>query len=152
MSSSWDRLHRRNRLVRAVLYEVGRTGRPAVAARFRGDVDAEFGDFGGFLVEVQLRWYRAFDARLDTVLENEPEDLPAAVADVWAGLADAMPASRLLLDANAEHSALGPIHAHHRRTLRSATGIRHESISVGPPGRRSEDAPGSRDDRYRPAG
>ena len=138
MSSSWDRLHWRNWLVRAVLYEVGRTGRPVVPARFRGDVNVEFGDFGGFLVEVQLRWYRAFDARMDAVLEHEPDDLPAAVADVWAGLADTMPATRLLLDAHAEHPALGALHEHHRTSLRSATGVHR------PPGRN--------DDRYRPAG
>jgi hypothetical protein len=120
---TWDRLHRRHRLVHAVLVEIGRTGRPAVAAKFRADVDAEFGDFGGFLLEVQLRWYRAFDARLDAVLESEPDDLAAAMADSWATLADAMPSSRLLLDTHAAHPALRPLHEHHRRTLRAATGI-----------------------------
>ena len=138
MASSWDRLHRRHRLVHAVLHEIDRTGRPAVAATLRAEVDAEFGDFGGLLTEVQLRWYRAFDARLDLVLENEPDDLPAAVADIWATLADTMPASRLLLDTHAEHPALRASHEHHRLTLRAATGINHES--------------GRHDDRYRPAG
>lgn len=152
MSHSWDRQHRRHRLVRAVLSEIGRTGRPAVAARFRAEVDAEFGDFAGFLLEVQLRWYRAFDARLDAVLETEPDDLPAAVADLWAGLADTMPDSRLLLDTHAEHPALRVLHEHHRRTLRAATGLRPESSAVGPPGRRSDHPPGSHHDRYRPAG
>jgi hypothetical protein len=138
MANEWDRLRRRHRLVHAVLEEVDRTGRPAVAARLRADVDAEFGDFGGFLTEVQLRWYRAFDARLDAVLENEPDDLPAAVADIRAGLAGTMPASRLLLHTHAEHPVLRVLHEHHRRSLRAATGINHEL--------------GRRDDRYRPAG
>lgn len=138
MSDSWDRLHRRHRLVRAVLSEIGRTGRPAVAAKFRADVDAEFGDFGGFLIEVQRRWYRAFDARLDGLLEHEPAELEPAIADLWAGLADTMPATRLLLDAHAAHPSLRELHDHHRRTLRSALGAHH------PPGRN--------DDRYRPAG
>ena len=145
MSDSWDRLHRRHRLVRAVLHEIGRTGRPAVAAKFRADVHAEFGDFGGFLREVQYRWYRAFDARLDTVLEAEPKDLPAAVADIWTGLAEAMPASRLLLETHAQHPALRELHDHHRRALRAATG---KSLTIGPP----EHRPGGRHDRYRPAG
>jgi hypothetical protein len=138
MSDSWDRLHRRHRLVRAVLAEIGRTGRPVVAPRLRADVDAEFGDFGGLLAEVQHRWYRAYDARLDAVLEHEPDDLAAALADLWAGLADTMPATRMLLDAHAEHPALRPLHDHHRRTLRTALGVHHP--------------PGSNDDRYRPAG
>jgi hypothetical protein len=138
MSGSWDRLHRRQRLVRAVLDEIGRTGRPAVPATFRAAVDAEFGNFGGFLYEVQLGWYRAFDARLDAVLENQPDDLPAAIADIRAGLANTMPDSRMLLETHAAHPTLRVLHEHHRRTLRSATGINLE--------------PGSHDDRYRPAG
>ena len=124
---SWERSHRRDRLVGAVLHEIGRTRRPAVAARYRADVDAEFGSFGGFLLEVQLRWYRAFDARLDAVLENEPDDLAAALDDSWATLADAMPSSRLLLDTHAAHPALRGLHEHHRRTLLAATGIIRQS-------------------------
>ncbi|HEV2782209.1 MAG TPA: hypothetical protein VGX25_22690 [Actinophytocola sp.] len=126
MSDSWNRAHRRYRLVHAVLAGIARTGRPEVPARLAAAVDAEFGDFGEFLRDVQARWYRAFDARLDTVLEVGPDDLPAAVADVWRGLSDTMPAARLLLDAHAEHPALTALHEHHRRTLRAATGIRHE--------------------------
>jgi hypothetical protein len=132
MSDSWDRLHRRHRLVHAVLYEIGRTGRPAVAAKFRADVDAEFGDFGGFLAEVQRRWYRAFDARLDALLEHEPDELEPAVADIWAALADRMPATRLLLDTHTGHPALRELHAHHRRNLRAALGAHH------PPGRNDD--------------
>lgn len=137
MSDSWDRLHRRHRLVGAVLNEVGRTGRPAVAARYRADVDAEFGDFAGLLLEIQHRWYRAFDARLDALLEHEPDDLAAALADIWAGLAEIMPAARLLLDTHTDHPALRALHAHHRRSLRVALG--------GHEGKKN-------DDRYRPAG
>lgn len=127
MEMSWDRQHRRHQLLHAVLREVGRTGRPAVPARYRADVNAEFGDFGGFLREVQLRWYRAFDARLDAVLEEAPGDLAAAIADIWATLADTMPSSRLLLDTHAAHPALRALHEHHRRTLRAATGMIQKS-------------------------
>lgn len=130
MSDSWDRLHRRHRLVHAVLDDMARTGKPAVAAMFATAVDAEFGDFGGFLRDVQLRWYRAFDARLDMVLENEPDDLPGAVAELWRDLVDAMPAARRLLDNHAGHPALTPGDEHHRRTLRAATGIRHDSRTI----------------------
>ncbi len=122
-------MHRRDQLVAAVLCEIGRTGRPTVSARLLADIDAVFGDFGGFLIELQLRWYRAFDARMDAVLETLPDDVSAAVADVWCELGDAMPAARLLLDVHAEHPALRVLHDHHRRTLRSATGINHESGS-----------------------
>jgi hypothetical protein len=124
--SEWDRAHRRYQLVHAVLDDIARTGRPVIPARLAGEIDVEFGDFGGFLRDVQQRWYRGFDARLDLVLENEPDDLPAAVAGIWRDLSDAMPAARLLLDAHARHPALTALDDHHRRTLRSATGIRHD--------------------------
>ena|SRR2546423_7686190 len=127
--SNWDQLHRRHRLVHAVLSEIGRTGRPAVAARYRADVDAEFGDFGGFLLEVQVRWYRAFDAWLDAALENEPDDIAAAMADIWATLAEAMPSSRLLLDTHAAHPALRALHEHHRRGIIQLSGRRHDQYS-----------------------
>src|SRR5256885_2242127 len=71
--SLWDREHRRYHLVHAVLDDIARTGRPVLPAGFGPAVDAEFGDFGGFLREVALRWYRAFDARLDALLETWPE-------------------------------------------------------------------------------
>jgi hypothetical protein len=126
MAASWDRARRRYQLVHAVLDDDARTGRPVVPARYAADVDAEFGDFGGFLRDVQMRWYRAFDARLDTVLEAQPDDVCAAVAGVWRDLCAAQPASRLLLDAHAEHPALAELDGHHRRTLRAATGIKHD--------------------------
>jgi hypothetical protein len=130
MTDSWDRLHRRHRLVHAVLDDIARTDRPAVAPRFAAAIDAEFGDLGGFLRDVQLRWYRAFDARLDALLEDEPADLPGAVAELWRELADTMPAARRLLDFHAGHAALAALDEHHRRTLRAATGIRHESLTA----------------------
>jgi hypothetical protein len=130
MSDSWNRLHRRHELVHAVLDAIASRGKPDIPARFVSAVDAEFGDLGGFLREVQSRWYRAFDARLDMLLEHEPTDLPAAIADLWRGLADTMPAARRLLDAHAAHPALVAGDEHHRRTLRYATGIHHDSHTL----------------------
>jgi hypothetical protein len=87
---SWESTHRRYQLVQSVLDEIARTGRPEVPSHLRARVDAEFGDFGGFLREVQRRWDRSLEARLDGF------DI---AHEVWQELAGDLPATRLLLDA-----------------------------------------------------
>jgi hypothetical protein len=124
MSDSWDRTHRRYRLVQDVLENISRSGRPVVPAALTPAVDAEFGGFDGFLRDVRLRWYRAFDARLDALLEDEPDDLDAALAHLRHELAGDMPAAAILLAAHAEHPALRALDLDHQRKLRAATGIR----------------------------
>lgn len=123
LTDSWNRSHRRHRLVHAVLEDIARTGRPEIASRFRAGLETEFGDLGGFLRDVRRRWYRAFDARLDAVLEQDPDDLTGAVAEVRRAVDEAMPAARLLLDAHTGHPALAELDEHHRRTLLAATGL-----------------------------
>ncbi|MEU7895696.1 hypothetical protein AB0B45_22930 [Nonomuraea sp. NPDC049152] len=112
-------MHRRHQLVHAVLAAGLTTVPPELAA----EVDVEFGDFGGFLQEVQRRWHRAFDARLDEVLEQQPQDIHDALVRLWRDLALTMPAARLMLDANADHPALVEPAEQHRRLLHAATGV-----------------------------
>ncbi|MBE1561884.1 hypothetical protein [Nonomuraea africana] len=112
-------MHRRHQLVHAVLA----SGLTTVPADLAAEVAAEFGDFGGFLQEVQRRWYRAFDARLDAVLEERPQDVHDALVRLWRDLALTMPAARLMLDANAGHPALVEGDDRHRRLLHAATGV-----------------------------
>ncbi|RJL34350.1 hypothetical protein [Bailinhaonella thermotolerans] len=117
---AWNDVHRRHRLVRRVLDGVAAAGRPEVPRDLAAEVEAEFGGLGGLLREVQARWYRAFDARLDAVLEERPADLAPALARLRGELAAAMPAARLLLDAHHDHPDLAALHARHRRTLAAA--------------------------------
>ncbi|MFD9893499.1 hypothetical protein ACFWY9_29495 [Amycolatopsis sp. NPDC059027] len=121
---SWNELHRRQRVVQAVLGEIAESGLPVIPAGRRAELDAEFGGFDGFLREVQFRWYRAFDARLDAVLEEDPADVHAALVRLWHELAAVMPAARLLLDACTGHPALAELDDHHRGRLYQATGVR----------------------------
>jgi hypothetical protein len=121
---SWQQVHRRHRLVDAALADVARSGRPVLGAARRREVDAEYGELDGFLRDVQQRWFRAFDARLDAVLERDPADLPAALAELWHELAEQQPAVRLLLDAHAGHPVLTELAERHDRALHRATGVR----------------------------
>lgn len=132
---SWERAHRRHELVHAVLA----AGLPIVPPELAAEVDAEFGGLGGFLQEVQRRWYRAFDARLDALLEQPPQDMRDALVQLWQDLSLTMPAARLMLDANADHPALAEADEHHRRMLHAATGVvlSPQSISPEPESRRS---------------
>lgn len=120
---SWDRMHRRHELVHAVLAAVAASGQPVVPGALRAEVEAEFGGEAGLLQEVQLRWYRSFDARLDALLEERPPDMIAALTGLWLDLGAAMPAARFLLDARADHPVLAELDERHRHTLRAATGV-----------------------------
>lgn len=126
---TWHHAHRRYELVEAVLA----AGEPTVPAALQARVDAEFGDFGGFLREVQARWYRAFDARLDAVLEDGPADMDAALAELWRDLAGTMPAVRRLLDVHADHPVVAASNAHHRRRLHAATGVLLNPVQIAEP-------------------
>ncbi|GAA4548042.1 hypothetical protein [Amycolatopsis samaneae] len=123
---SWNELHRRHRLVQAVLGEIAESGRPVLTSGARAEVEAEFGGYDGFLREVQTRWYRAFDARLDAVLEEGPADPRGALARLWHELAADLPGARLLLDAHTGHPALAELAEHHHRRLYRATGVRFD--------------------------
>ncbi len=113
----WEQARRRFRLVQTVLDTVAETRE--LPAGLRAEVEAEFGDLGGFLGEVARRWYRTFDARLDELLERGDRDLPRLARDVD----DALPGARLLLDAHEAHPALVDLREHHRRSLLAATGV-----------------------------
>lgn len=123
---SWERTHRRHELLHAVMDEIALVGRPD---RLAAEIDAEFGGMAGFLQEVQLRWFRAFDARLDGVLEEWPDDLHGALVRLWQEVAAAMPLHRLVLDTHAGHPALADPDDQHRRRLLAATGVRLDPIA-----------------------
>lgn len=120
MSMAWEEARRRYSLNRAVLAEIARTGRPTIPTNLATEVDEVFGDFATFLSDARRRWYQAFDARLDQLLENPPRDLNRAVANLWRELEREQPAVRILFDA---YPATTPVDAHHRARLLTATGV-----------------------------
>lgn len=149
---SWQRVNRRHRLVEAVLAAVAETGEAEVPAAFQAEIEAEFGGFGEFLREVQVRWYRAFDARLDAVLEEGPDDMREALAGLWLDLGDAMPAARHLLDTHIDHPALTSLHDRHQRRLHAATGVLTDPPSYRRPPPVSRPCRAHRLTGYRPEG
>jgi hypothetical protein len=122
MSLGWEQTRRRFRLVQTTLDAVAQARRPELPAALRAEVEAEFGDLGGFLGEVARRWYRTFDARLDELLERESGDR-SALRRLVREVDDALPGARLVLDAHEAHPALVDLREHHRRSLLAATGI-----------------------------
>jgi hypothetical protein len=113
-----------------VLDDIAVTARPVIPARLRAAVDAEFGGLGDFLREVQVRWYRAFNARLDDLLEEQPRDLHAALVQLWHDLADTMPTARYLLDSHLDHPKLAAGDARHRSLLHTVTGVDLDPASL----------------------
>jgi hypothetical protein len=127
----WDRVHRRHRLLEAALDRVRRGG-PAEIAAMRDEMAAEYAGPGedgldGFLRDVQGRWHRAFDARLDAALEGGGVDAPDIVR-LWQAVSRTHPQTRSVLDAFAGHPALERAEARHRRMFQAATGLDLQSV------------------------
>jgi hypothetical protein len=108
-------------LVREVLAEVARTGRPEITRR--DDVVAAFGGAEAFLLALHHRWRTAFFARLDALLEDSPADLDARVAQLWADPSTGGRGVRALLDAHADVPALAAAQAAERELVRRTTGV-----------------------------
>ncbi|HWL97942.1 MAG TPA: hypothetical protein VNP20_11380 [Nocardioidaceae bacterium] len=135
MSAAWDRVRRRHRLVESAL-DLVRVGGVDELAAMDAQIRAEYAEegFDGFLRDVQRRWHRAFDARLDGVLESGVADTRAAVLMLWQHLAQTHPQTRLVLDAYADHPALQPAERRHGDMLQAATGV---DLAALPPVRRA---------------
>jgi hypothetical protein len=122
MSHAWDRTHRNYQLAHQVADDFACSGMPSLT-RWSGDIDTVFGDLAAFLRDVQVRWYTAFDAALDRVLEHRPPDPLVEISKVWTELADTLHPYRTLLDGFATHPALAEGDACHRERLIAMFGI-----------------------------
>jgi hypothetical protein len=120
-------------LIREVLAEAARSGRPEITRR--GDVEAAFGSVEAFLLALHHRWRTALLARVDALLENAPADshsdadFAAAVVAAWTDPATGGRGVRALLDAHADVPALAAAQERERRLVRRTVGV-----EVPPPG------------------
>jgi hypothetical protein len=108
-------------LIRQVLAEVVRTGRPEIVRQ--GDVEATFGTVDAFLRALHHRWRTAFFARLDALLEDPPDDLDAAVVALWTDPTTGGRGLRALLDAHADSPALAAAQDRERRVVLRDVGV-----------------------------
>lgn len=104
---NWDRAHRRYRLVHAAAEGFAARGS---LEPWLPEIEAEYGDFDAFLRDVQVRYLRGIEARLEN---------GSAIAEVAA----AYPEMHRLLGAYAAHPALTEGHDRFRRSVLAVTGI-----------------------------
>jgi hypothetical protein len=132
MTSAWDRVHARYRLVDDVLRRVRRTGNPRLVERWRQPIEEVFGDFGSFLLHLQRQWYTRLTARLDDAHETAPvgTDHSVLVRRAWAQLEAADPAVRAVLDAYADQPELATNEQRLRRRLDGSGTARHREVSA----------------------
>jgi hypothetical protein len=146
------RIRRRHRLVTGVLDDIDRHGLAALT-QWREEIAREYGDddLGGLLTDVQCRWQRIFDARLDGLLENDAAHLQEAVVRLWRTMSAELAGTRLLLDAHAGHPALVRVQTRHHRTLAAVTGVRvADLLPDSPPSPPSNGETHGREHRARP--
>lgn len=112
-------------LIREVLAEAARTGRPEITRS--GDVEAAFGSVEAFLLALHHRWRTAFLARLDALLENadgdSPDDFDGAVAAAWTDPTTGGRGLRALLDAHSDSPALAAAQERERELVRRTVGV-----------------------------
>ena len=125
MSDTWNQLHHRSEILHVVLDDVrrGRSSRVAIADN---NIHSEFENFGDFLLDVNAIWTRAFDARLDALLDVPPVDMAGAVEKLRRTLDAELPAVRAILDAYADDPALAFARARHTARTKAATGVELE--------------------------
>jgi hypothetical protein len=124
-----QRTRRRHRLVTELLDDVDRHGLAALTD-WHGAIAREYGDddLGGLLTDIECRWQRVFDARLDGPLENDAAHLQEAVVHLWDTMSEELSGTRLLLDAYAGHPALVRAQTRHRRMLAAVTGVNVDDL------------------------
>lgn len=108
-------------LIRDVLAEAARTGRPEITRR--DDVEAAFGSVEAFLLALHHRWRTALFARVDGLLEDAPADFDSAVVAAWTDPATGGRGLRALLDAHADSPALAAAQERERRLVRQTLGV-----------------------------
>lgn len=131
---AWERVHRRNRVVRAVVDRAA-DGPASPTPAEREAIAREFVDLADFLLAVHALWTRAFEARLDAVLETGQLGPQPAAAEAWSDLADALPGARRILDAYADQPELARATALADQRLLTATGIDARALAPAGAGR-----------------
>jgi hypothetical protein len=117
-------------LVREVLAEAVRTGRPKVIRR--DDVEAAFGSVEAFLLALHHRWRTALLARIDALLEDSPTDFDAAVVAAWNDPTTGGRGLRALLDAHADSPALAVAQERERRLVQRTVGVEVPAMGARP--------------------
>lgn len=129
--AGWQQVHRRTDLLNAVLDEIDGTGSARVPDAYIEKIEAEFGGLDEFLLAAHRRWATAFAARLDALLENEPEDLAAGLAQICAQLRTLRPTLRTLLDHYGDNAALAAVEDRQWRQVAAVTGLTEQPVLRG---------------------
>ncbi|UUV35883.1 hypothetical protein NQK81_21385 [Amycolatopsis roodepoortensis] len=110
-----------------VLAAVSRGG-PVAVRGYTERIVRDFGSMEAFLCDLQRRWFTAFDARLDAVLEGLPGDPLRELVTLSRELEGALPHVAAVLDAYAGHPALKAGEMRHAHALLQATGIEYHLV------------------------
>ena len=118
---SWETVRRRYRLLDGFAQDFARSGQQAVT-EWQSAIEAEYGDFGDLLRDVQRRYLTAAEARLDAVLEASPEHAEASVIAALAEVSRSYPQFAHVLEEHSGHPALAKGTARFRHSVLIATG------------------------------
>jgi hypothetical protein len=120
--TGWNTAKRRYRLVHHAAADVARSGQQGLTW-WQPAIEAEYGNIGNFLRDIQRRYFTTALARLDSVIEATPADPKAPVAAVFAEVASVHPDLWQVLRDHAGHPALAEGRARFRRSVLAGTGV-----------------------------
>lgn len=127
---SWEDYRQRTRVLDAVLDDVTASGDWQIPDQRQPEIEQTFGDQAGFARALYPRWFAALSARMDTVLEAHPEDLPEAAEREAAQLARERAGLFALLAAYADHPALEEAREQERHYLDWAPGAQLTALAA----------------------
>lgn len=128
--TGWNTARRRYRLVHDAAADIVRN-RQRGLTRWQPAIEAEYGNVDNFLRDIQARYFTTVLARLDAVIEANPDDPQAPTAAVFAEAARVHPDLWQVLHDYAGHPALAEGSARFRRSALAGTGIDPAALMPG---------------------
>ncbi len=99
---TWDSIHRRGEVLRAVADEANERRDGVLPMELPG-VAETFGDELSLVAALQLRWHTRLAGRIERALMEQPMELEDAVVSAWRATADELPGVRMILDSATAH-------------------------------------------------
>ncbi|GAA1663102.1 hypothetical protein GCM10009765_10720 [Fodinicola feengrottensis] len=135
-SDTWTRTHERQDLLSELCSVAGRVGPDDLRATYGERIDAVFDDYDHFLGAAFRRWFTAFAAGLDTLLDEDAGDVAVAARGLASDLWRRNPGLWAIVDTYRE----SPAWRRQRQFLLATLGLDLDAVTE-PAGGRREPAP-----------
>lgn len=121
LNTAWQQTRRRHHALTALCQNLADD--PAALADAVGDAETEFDSLDHLLVAAHLMWSRAFEARMDLLLESGAYGDQTAFDALWDATARDLRGLAILLNRFRDHPTVASAHRAHARRTRHALAV-----------------------------